>query len=226
METDRAISAPYRIAIADNQARTRCAVRSLLQDQFEFEVCAEVANTVEAIECVKREAPDLLVLDLATPRTDGFEVARIIKEEAPATAILILLMNFSPAVAGVLLRYGIRGFVLKTDADSELLDAIRCIKEGKFFYSRGLAEALVVRFAREVRRKGKLSVPDQPRLTSREVEIVELLGKGFLNKEVAKTLGVSVRTAESHRSRIMRKMNFSNFTDMVRYAIRAGIIDS
>jgi two-component system, NarL family, response regulator NreC len=226
VENDRPTSAPYRIAIADNQARTRSAVRALLQDQFEFEVCAEAGNSVEAIQCVKREAPDLLVLDLAMPNPDTFEVARVVKDEAPATAILILLMNFSPAVTGLLLRYGIRGFVLKTDADSELLDAIRFIKQGKCFYSRGLAEALGIRFAREVRRKGKSSVPDEPRLSPREMEIVELLCKGFLNKEVARTLGISVRTAESHRSRIMRKMNFSNFTDLVRYAIRAGIIES
>jgi DNA-binding NarL/FixJ family response regulator len=225
VQTHRPSSTAYRIAIADNHNLMRVGVRTILQTQQEFEVCAEVQNGIDAIDCVNREAPDLLVLESTIPKTNGFEVARIVQRKSPTTAVLILSMNFSLAVASLLFGYGIRGYVLKTDVDAELLKAIHCIKQGKLFCSHGLAEAIVNRFIQEARRSRKRASPGQPRLTPREVEIVELLGKGAQNKEVAATLGVSVRTAESHRSHIMQKMQFTNLSDVVRYAIRAGIIE-
>jgi DNA-binding NarL/FixJ family response regulator len=218
----------YRIAIADDHTIDRVGIRAILQNQPGFEICAEAANGIEAIECVKRESPDLLVLDLALPKTNSFEIARVVRDEIPSTAILILSVHLSTGVARELFRQGIRGYVQKTETKTELVEAIRCIKQGNLFFSRELAKAIVNSFAHPAAPIEKRSVPAKSvdRLTPRELVVIELLANGFRNKEVAKALDVSIRTAESHRSHIMRKMKFANFSEMVRYAIQAGIIES
>src|SRR5271156_4598155 len=125
----------YRVLVADDHAVVRNGVRALLETQPGVSVCCEAATGAEAIDLVKRERPDLVVLDLTMPEKNGLEVARLIREEAPATEVLILTMHFSEAVAREVLRCGARGYILKSDADTELITAVRHVQQHKPFFT-------------------------------------------------------------------------------------------
>lgn len=227
METQPHRQPTYRIAIADDHAVVRLGVRCLLEVEPEFEICGEASNGIEAIECSKHETPDLLVLDMTMPGKNGLEVAQFLHKEMPSIAILVLSMHFSPELARELFREGVRGYVLKAETDVVLVEAVRKIRTGKLFCSRELADSMVNSFSQEDTRnhERELAAQSGSRLTARETEIVTLLVKGCSNKEVASTIRLSVRTVEAHRSHIVRKMKFTNFSEMVKYAIRAGLME-
>jgi DNA-binding NarL/FixJ family response regulator len=213
----------YRVLVADDHAVVRHGVRALLETQPGIVVCCEAATGTEAIEMVLRERPDLVVLDLTMPEKNGLEVARVIREEAPATEVLILTMHFSEEVAREVLRCGARGFVLKSDADIELINAVRQMQQHKPFFTGKLAMSMADSFVRDV------GDPEEEAagcpLSTRELEVAQLLAAGKSNKEAAGMLGVSSRTVESHRNHIMHKMGFTCFSDIVRFAIRNNLIE-
>jgi len=213
----------YRVLVADDHAVVRHGVRALLETQPGVSVCCEAATGAEAIDLVKRERPDLVVLDLTMPEKNGLEVARLIREEAPATEVLILTMHFSEAVAREVLRCGARGYILKSDADTELITAVRHVQQHKPFFTGKLAMTMADSFVRDVGDPEEED-PECP-LSTRELEVVQLLAAGKSNKEAAGMLGVSSRTVESHRNHIMRKMGFTCFSDIVRFAIRNNLIE-
>jgi DNA-binding NarL/FixJ family response regulator len=175
----------------------------------------------------KKNKPNLVLLDLTMPEMNGLEAARAIREESPETDVLILTMHFSEDVAREVLRSGARGYVLKSDADSELVAAVRHVQQHKPFFSGRLAMTMVESFVNE-EREGEPStdhpLPGCP-LTARELEIVQLLATGKISKEVAATVGISTRTVESHRNHIMKKMNFSSFSELMRFAIRNHLVE-
>ncbi|HEY2352951.1 MAG TPA: response regulator transcription factor [Candidatus Acidoferrum sp.] len=221
----------YRILIADDHAVVRRGLRSLLASQPGIEVCSEAASGTEALEGVKKEKPDLLLLDLTMPEMNGLEVARAAREESPNTDILILSMHFSEEVAREVLRSGAIGYVLKSDADTELLAAVDHARLHQPFFTGQLAVSMAESFMQEP----PPAEPEQPlvenkelegtTLTGREVQVIQLLASGKSNKQVADELGVSTRTVESHRNHIMRKMNFTSFSDLIRFAVRASLIE-
>jgi DNA-binding NarL/FixJ family response regulator len=227
MSKESTATKPYRILIADDHAVVRRGVRAIIESQPGMEVCSEAATGVEAIEHVKKDKPNLVLLDLTMPEMNGLEVARAIREEAPDTDVLILTMHFSEDVAREVLRCGARGYVLKSDADAELLAAVRHVQQNKPFFTGRLAMTMVDSFVNE-QREGEASadhpIPGCP-LTAREVEIVQLLATGKISKEVAAAVGISTRTVESHRNHIMKKMNFSSFSELMRFAIRNRLIE-
>lgn len=212
----------YRILIADDHPVVRRGVRQILETQPGIEVCGEVSNGKEAIERVKQDKPNLIVLDLTMPELDGLEATHKIREECPETDILILSMHFAEELARDLIRSGARGYILKTDADVELLTAIHRIRQRGTFFTAQLADTMTECFVREPVEVGPIAGAP---LTPREVQIVEFLARGKSNKEVASQLGVSTRTIESHRTHIMRKMKFTSFSELVRFAIRNSLID-
>jgi DNA-binding NarL/FixJ family response regulator len=214
----------YRILVADDHAVVRKGLRRLIESQPGLEVSGEAATGIETIEHVRKARPDLVVLDLTMPEMDGFEAAREIREISPKTGILVLSMHFSEAFAREALRVGARGYILKTDADSELLTAIDRIRNGTPFLTSRLALATTDYLLGE-KASNVPHLSDYP-LTDREVEIVQLLCAGKSNKQVAGALGISTRTVESHRNHIMQKMSFSNFSDLIRFAIRNDLIES
>ena len=174
---------------------------------------------------VKKGKPDLVILDLTMPEMDGLAAARAIQEESPETDILILTMHFSKEIARDVLRSGARGYLLKSDAETDLLGAIEQIRRGQQVIAGQLAITMMESFV-----NGEdIESPDHPipgaPLTAREVEIVQLLAEGKSNKEVAAALGVSTRTIESHRNHIMHKMNFTSFSELVRFAIRSNLVE-
>ena len=200
----------YRVLVADDHAVVRHGVRALLETQPGIVVCCEAATGTEALEMV-------------LPEKNGLEVARVIREEAPATEVLILTMHFSEEVAREVLRCGARGFVLKSDADIELINAVRQMQQHKPFFTGKLAMSMADSFVRDV------GDPEEEAagcpLSTRELEVAQLLAAGKSNKEAAGMLGVSSRTVESHRNHIMHKMGFTCFSDIVRFAIRNNLIE-
>jgi DNA-binding NarL/FixJ family response regulator len=202
----------------------RHGIRALLERQAGVEVCSEASNGVETMDQVRKVKPDLVVLDLTMPEMNGLEVARAIRAESPETDVLVLTMHFAEEVAREVLRCGARGYVLKSDADTELLAAVQNLRQRKPFFTGRLAASMAESFVHSINDGSSASlVPDTP-LTPREIEIVQLLAEGKSNKEAAAVLSVSTRTVESHRTHIMRKMNFMSFSDLVRFAIRNSLV--
>jgi DNA-binding NarL/FixJ family response regulator len=218
---------PYRVLVADDHAVVRRGVRALLESQPGIEVCWEASTGVEAIEHVRRNKPNLVLLDLTMPEMNGLEVARVIRDESPETDVLIFTMHFSEDVAREVLRCGARGYVLKSDADTELLAAVRHVQQHKPFFTGRLAMTMVETFVNDQRddvARTDHPIPGCP-LTAREIEIVQLLATGKISKEVATAIGISTRTVESHRNHIMKKMNFASFSDLMRFAIRSNLVE-
>ncbi|HEV3482659.1 MAG TPA: response regulator transcription factor [Candidatus Acidoferrales bacterium] len=219
----------YRVLIADDHAIVRRGLRALLASQPGIEVCSEASSGTEALDGVRKEKPDLLVLDLTMPEMNGLQVARAVREESPTTDILILSVHFSEEVAREVLRSGAIGYVLKSDADTELLSAVDHARHHQPFFTGKLAVSMAEIFMQDPGEPAEPPVESKElagtQLTGREVQVIQLLADGKSNKQVADTLGVSVRTVESHRNHIMRKMNFTSFSDLIRFAIRANLIE-
>jgi len=217
-----------RIVVADDHAVVRRGLRALLDAQPGLEVCAEAVSGPETLDCVQRLRPDIVVLDLTMPEMNGLDVTRAIRERSPATAVVVLTMHFSEELAREVLRAGALAYVLKSDADSQLLAAIDHVRHNQPFFTGTLALTMANAFLRgpskphETPRRKPL--PGSP-LTRREVEVVQLLAEGKSNKQAAIKLGVSIRTVESHRTHIMRKMGFQNFSELVRFALRNNLVE-
>ncbi|HXN97722.1 MAG TPA: response regulator transcription factor [Candidatus Acidoferrales bacterium] len=214
----------YKILVADDHPVVRRGLRSLLETQPDLQVCAEAGDGAATMEIVLKDRPDLVILDLTMPEKNGLEVTRLIREESPSTEVLILTMHFSEEIAREVLRCGARGYLLKSDADAELLAAVRHIKNNKPFFTGKLATSMAESFVRDNRGSGANASTDEAPLSNRELEVVQLLASGKSNKEAAALIGVSTRTVESHRNHIMRKMDFGSFSDLIRFAIRNNLI--
>jgi two-component system response regulator NreC len=221
-------SRAYRILVADDHAVVRHGLRVLLESQHGVEVCGEVSNGREAVEFVKKSRPDLVVLDFAMPDMDGLKVTRAIREVSTETEVLVFTVHFSEELAHAVLTAGALGYVLKAEADSELLAALDHMRHHQPFFTSKLAVTMDKNFIRHpsagVGTDGQTGLPVSP-LTPREVDVVRLLAAGKMNKEAAVTLGVSPRTVESHRDHIMHKMNFSSYSELVRFAVRTKLVE-
>ena len=217
----------YKILIADDHAIVRRGLRALLDSQPGLEVCAEASTGIETMDRVQRYKPDLLMLDLTMPEMNGLEVAREIHKRLPETAVLILSMHFSEEVAREVLRCGALGYVLKSDADVELLSAIDHVRHKQPFFTSRLALSMAQNYVDAATEGGGQgsALPGSP-LTPREVQVVQLLAEGKSNKQVASVLGVSTRTIESHRNHIMHKMSFASFSEMIRFAVRNNLVSA
>jgi DNA-binding NarL/FixJ family response regulator len=218
------MSKRYRILVADDHSVVRRGVRTLLESQPGIEVCGEASTGTETMDRVKKEKPDLVVLDLTMPEMNGLQVAATIRQESPSTEVLILTMHFSEELARDVLRSGALGYVLKSDADEELLAAVDHARHRQPFFTSKLAVAMAQSYMHNSDTAGKDALPGFP-LTPREIEVIQYLAKGKGNKEVAAALRVSTRTVESHRNHIMHKMNFGSFSELVRFAVRNNLVD-
>ena len=209
-----------RIVIADDHELVRRGLAATLLEVRGWTVVAEAANGRQAVEQVSAHKPDIAILDLTMPELNGLDATRQILAVLPATGVLILTAHESEQLIREVLSAGARGYVLKSDAGRNLVSAVEALLDGRPFFTSKVA-ALVL--------EGYLRGPDLadgiPTLSTREREIVQLLAEGRSNKEVARVLSISVKTAETHRSNIMRKMQFTSLSDLVRYAVRNKIID-
>lgn len=217
--------ADLRILVADDHDVVRSGLRALLEAKAGWEVCDEAATGREAVQKAEQLKPDVVVLDIAMPELNGLEAARQILKAAPRIEIVILTMHDSDQLIREVLEAGAHGFVMKSDAGRDLVTAVEAVAQHKTFFTSTVSERVLGGYLGRQSQSTEEAL-SRERLTPREREIVQLLAEGNSNKEVAATLGISVKTAETHRSNIMRKLNIHSVTELVHYALRNNIIHS
>lgn len=213
---------PLRILVADDHPVVRRGVRTLLEAQTGWQVCGEACTGREAVEQTKRLDPDIVVLDLSMPELNGLDATRRIVHESPRTQVLVLTMHHSEDLARQVIQAGARGYVLKSDADQELVAAVDSLQRRRSFLTPSLGSPVEARDGLPEER----ATDDCSGLTPREREIVQLVAEGRSSKEVAALLGISVKTVESHRTNVMRKLRIRSVSQLVRYAVRNGIVQA
>jgi two-component system, NarL family, response regulator NreC len=211
-----------RILLADDHTVMRRGLRFLLESQPEFKVVAEASDGREAVEKAESANPQVAVLDVAMPNLSGIEAAQRIAAQMPNIAIVILSMHSDEGYVLRALKAGARGYLLKDAAESDLIEAIKAVSQGKTFFSSEISKMLVEDYIREIRTRG---VEDSYELlTSREREILQLLVEGNSNKDIANRLNVSPHTVETHRRNLQDKLNLHSFAELILYAVRKRII--
>ena len=215
-----------RLLVADDHEIVRTGLCALLQEQPGWVVAGEAKDGYEAVKLAKQLKPDVSVIDLSMPRLNGVEVTRQIIQDSPEAKILVLTMHETDGLVRELLAAGARGYLLKTDAGSDLVRAVEALQHNQTFFTAKVAEMLLDGFHRKPVQPEDLNISAADRLTPRQKEIIQLIGEGKTTKEVAALLGVSVKTAETHRANIMRRLNCHSVIDLVRYAVRNQIIES
>jgi DNA-binding NarL/FixJ family response regulator len=213
-----------RLLVADDHEIVRAGLRSLLEAQPGWQVTAEASDGREAVEKAKELKPDVAVLDISMPSLNGLEAARqMLKNDARAKIVILTAFDCDAMIREVL-DAGARGFVLKTDASRDLVTAVNAVRCNKTFFTPKVAQMVLDGY---LDKKPRKLDPDAPRsrLTPRQREIVQLLAEGKSSKEVAVALGLSVKTAETHRANIMRRLDCHSVSELVRYAVRNAIIN-
>jgi DNA-binding NarL/FixJ family response regulator len=218
-------SKPIRIVIADDHDVVREGLRAMLATDSAWQVCGEAVNGREAVARVGETRPDIVILDVSMPELNGIEAARQIRQISPQSEVLMLTMHDSDRLLGEALEIGVRGYVLKADAGRELVAAVNALARHRFFFSSGIAEALVGDHRHPGRTRRAKTAP-AIRLTPRERQVVQLLAEGKSNKEAAKTLDIALKTVETHRANVFQKLRIHSVAELVRYAIRNQIIEA
>ncbi|HYL84666.1 MAG TPA: response regulator transcription factor [Candidatus Angelobacter sp.] len=212
-----------RLVVADDHELVRRGIRDLLQTECGWKVVGEAADGHEAVEKVKKLRPDIAILDITMPNVDGLEATRQIRQAAPRTQVLIVTMHESDEMVRLVLEAGAGGYVLKSDLGMQLVQAVKDVAHGKISLTPRVSAIVLEGFLKvgtKLNRRGH----SQAHPTPRETEIIRLLAAGKANKEIAAELGITVRTVETHRARIMLKMGFHSLTDLIRFAIRDRIV--
>jgi DNA-binding NarL/FixJ family response regulator len=208
-----------RILIADDHDVIRSGLRSILEAHPNWKVVAEASDGKDAILKAIEAKPDVAVLDYSLPLVNGVEATRQIHARLPRTEILIFTMHDNEALIKELLKAGARGYLLKSDANRDLVAAIEALEIHKPFFTAKVSEALLESFLRGT---GELGTT----LAHRERSVVQLIAEGHTNKQIAQLLNISVKTVEAHRANVMRKLNLSSSADLVRYAIRNKLVEA
>jgi DNA-binding NarL/FixJ family response regulator len=212
-----------RILVADDHALLRHGLKVLLESQLGWKVEAEASDGWQVVSKAKAHLPDILVLDISMPGLNGLDAAALVKKESPSTRVLMLTMHDSEELIEQCLRAGAMGYVLKSDAERDVIAAVRALLEGRPFFTSAPGKVILRKFQRANSEKYPKSAPA---LSDRERQIVQLLAEGRSNKEIASALHLSVRTVETHRANIMKKLDLQSVSDLVRYAIRNNIVQA
>ena len=216
------MSSPVRrIVLADDHEAIRLGVRSVLSTHPDWRVVGEASNGRDALELIREVRPDIAILDYSLPMMNGLELTRAIKKELPRTEILIFTMHDREDVLAELLKAGVRGYLLKSDASKHLVAAVEALSIRRPYFSGNVSQTLLDRFIEMAARDAAATA-----LTPREREIVQLIAEGRLNKEIAAILGLSIKTVETPRAAAMHKLDLNSTADLVRYAVRNNIIEA
>lgn len=214
-----------RILVADDHEVVRKGLVSVLQTQPEWQVIGEAGDGHEAVDKTLQLKPDVVILDIGMPSLNGLEATRQILKSNPQARVLILTLHDSDQVVREVLNAGARGFLLKSDAARDLIAAVEALRHNKTYFTSKVASMVLEGYIKGGT-PGAPVIPGRNPLTAREREIVQLLAEGKSTKEVAVALGLSVKTAETHRSNIMRKLQLHSVSDLVLYAVRNNIVQA
>ncbi len=209
-----------RLLIADDHGVVRGGLRLLLERQPGMEVVAEAADGAEAVALALRERPDICILDVAMPRLTGLQATREIRAQDPGIAVLLLSMHDDERPLFDALKAGASGYVLKQAADVELVDAVRAVHRGEPFLTNAAQSALVREWM-----AGDSTGPAET-LTPRELEVLKLIAEAHTNREISSILHLAEKTVESHRANLLRKLGMRDRVELVRYAIRRGLVEA
>jgi DNA-binding NarL/FixJ family response regulator len=213
---------PIRILLADDHTLMRQGLRKILEERREWHVVAEASDGRSAISLAVEHAPDVALIDIGMPVLNGIEAARQITRRAGAVKIIILSMHADEAYVTQALHAGAKGYLLKDSADTDLIRAIEAVVDGKSFFSPSVAKVLLDDYVRSLAERG---ITDRyASLSEREREVFQLVAEGRANKEIADLLCVSPSTVETHRARIMEKLDVHSAAEIVLYAVRRGVI--
>jgi two-component system response regulator NreC len=207
-----------RILLADDHSLVRQGFSMILGAEADMEVVGQAGNGREAIEMAEKLLPDLVIMDVTMPELNGIEATRRLAASLPRTRVLALSMHKDSAYVREILRAGARGYLLKDSGDADLLKAVRSVAKGEGYISPAVSEAVLQDYRRHVTNPLDL-------LTSREREVLQMIAEGKTNKEIATVLNLSVYTVEAHRGRVMEKLNLHSAGELVRFALRSGLID-
>src|SRR5271156_1339440 len=213
-----------RILLADDHEIVRKGLCALLQKHEGWEVCGEASDGREAIEMAKQLKPDVVILDIGMPYLNGLDTTRQLLQYDPHFKIIVLTITDADQVIREALDAGARGFVLKSDAARDLVSAVEALQSKRMFFTPRVNDLVLRGFLDKGHAISRNEPPDLPTLTSREREVTQLLAEGKSSKEVASLLNLSTKTAETHRSNIMRKLGFHSIRDLVVYAVKNNII--
>jgi two-component system response regulator NreC len=207
-----------KILLADDHALVRQGFRMILEAQGDMQIVGQAGNGREAVELTEKLHPDVVVMDVTMPELNGIEATRRLAVSAPRTRILALSMHKDSVYVREMLRAGARGFLLKDSGDADLVAAVRAVAKGEGYLSPAVSDAVLTDYRRHVTDPLDL-------LTTREREVLQMIAEGKTNKEIATVLTLSVYTVEAHRGRIMEKLNLHSTGELVRFALRNGLID-
>lgn len=215
---------PVRILLADDHDLLRRGLRTLLETRRGWKVVGEAADGSEAVEKARRLRPDVVVMDIGMPERNGLEATREILRTCPGTEVVILTMHESEQAIREVVAAGARGYISKADTESDLVAAVEALSQHRPFFTQRGTQMMLDAYRKSDPARESESARTWA-LTPRQREIVQLLAEGKSNKEVAATLGISVKTAETHRTNIMHRLGFSSLSQLIRYAIRNRIVD-
>ena len=206
-----------RIILADDHTLMRQSLRTILERQSDLQVVAEAEDGLVAVQRVQELVPDIVIMDITMPILNGLDAAREISKSLPKTKTILLTQHEEDVYVSGALEAGVRGYVLKNQVASDLLHAVQRVSSGQVYLSPGVSQAVVSAYQS---RPGKSADP----LTLRERQVLQLIAEGKSTKDIACILFISVKTAESHRSRLMQKLDIHETATLVRYAIRHGLV--
>ena len=216
---------PLRILVVDDHDLMRLGVRALLGAHEGWEICGEARNGREAISKTEFLKPDIVIMDITMPEMNGLEAARRIRKTFPSVELLILSVHYSDQLIREIVTAGVRGFLVKGDSERDLISAVEALSKHKSFFTPRATDVII----HQLQGNGPRTEDEEltgHRLTPREREIIQLLAEGRSSKEVAESLSISVKTAETHRANIMRKLEIHSVSELVRYAVRNQIIEA
>jgi len=213
-----------RILLADDHDVVRRGLRVLLQEHAGWEICGEAMSGREAVDLAREMQPDVAIIDLMMPDLNGLGVTSQIRKASERTQVLIFTMHHNETLIHGVLEAGARGYLLKTDAEQHVVTAVETLLRGQPYFSAQVSETVLEGFLRS----GRHAAADSavvPRLTPREREIIQLLAEGHRNKKIAQMLGISIKTVETHRTALMRKIGVRSIVELVRYAVRNNLTE-
>ena len=208
-----------RILLADDHEVVRRGLRALLEERLGWEICGEAVTGRDAVDLAREIQPDIAIVDLMMPDLNGLETTRQIRRVSERTQVLVFTMHHNETIVHDVLDAGARGYLLKSDAERDIVAAVETLLRSQPYFSAQISETVLEGYLRSGRQAADPNAAI-PKLTPREREIIQLLAEGHRNKKIAQKLGISVKTVETHRTTVMRKIGVKSIVELVRYAVR------